>query len=98
MPNGKFILDELSFEQQITEMNERQLLEYVARQGYKSNILCQTMSSIIFGTDEDDGLVSRMTTTEKKQKDNRSLILVSLTLLGTIGGSLLALLINHVLG
>ena len=38
-PNGQFMLNEMDFEQQIRNMKDRELLEFVARQTYGVYIL-----------------------------------------------------------
>jgi hypothetical protein len=40
MQNGKKVLNELDFEKRIQEMEDRDLLEFVARQSYDANISC----------------------------------------------------------
>jgi len=39
MPNGRYILNDLEFEKEITNMTDRQLLEFTARQTYDVCIL-----------------------------------------------------------
>jgi len=39
MPNGRYFLNDLELEQQIKDMNDRQLLEFTARQTYDVCIL-----------------------------------------------------------
>ena len=39
MPNGHMMLDNMEFEQQIKHMEDRELLEFTARQAYNSCIL-----------------------------------------------------------
>ena len=38
MPNGRYVLNDLEFENQIRDMNDRQLLEFTARQSYEITI------------------------------------------------------------
>ena len=38
MPNGSYVTNELDFERRISQMPDRQLLEFVARQNYESSI------------------------------------------------------------
>jgi hypothetical protein len=42
MPNGRYFLNDLAFEQQIKDMSDRQLLEFTARQTYDVSILATT--------------------------------------------------------
>ena len=39
MPNGRYILNDLEFEQKIQQMNDRELLEFTARQTYGACLL-----------------------------------------------------------
>ena len=47
MPNGRFVTNELDFENRITNMADRQLLEFVARQNYETCIRCEKHNSRI---------------------------------------------------
>ncbi len=38
MPNGKYILNDLEFDKQIKEMDDRELMEFSARLGYSNAI------------------------------------------------------------
>ena len=40
MPNGKRILSELEFEQHISRLDDRGLIEFVARQQYQMSLVC----------------------------------------------------------
>jgi len=40
MPNGKELVNELEFEQHIKNLNDRELIEFVARQQYDTSKLC----------------------------------------------------------
>ena len=44
MNNGKKILNELEFEQHIAKLNNRGLIEFVARQQYDMSLLCPVHS------------------------------------------------------
>ena len=43
MPNGRYILNDLEFEQQMKEMSDRELLEFTARLGYTNCIRVQAL-------------------------------------------------------
>lgn len=43
MPNGRYILNDLEFDQKIHQMNDRELLEFTARQTY--SVCLQTMDN-----------------------------------------------------
>jgi len=47
MQNGKKILNELEFEQHISKLDDRGLIEFVARQQYDMSILCPIHSDKI---------------------------------------------------
>ena len=41
MPNGRYVTNELDFEQHISGMKDRDLLEFVARQNYETCLRCE---------------------------------------------------------
>ena len=41
-PNGRYILNDMEFEQNIRQMNDRQLLEFTARQTYGVCLLAES--------------------------------------------------------
>jgi ribosomal protein L6P/L9E len=41
MPNGNYVNNELEFEKQIASLQDRALLEFVARQNYETCIRCE---------------------------------------------------------
>ena len=43
MPNGKYILNDLEFENQIKGMGDRELMEYTARLSYSTTIRCSNL-------------------------------------------------------
>lgn len=45
MPNGKYILNDLEFDKQIKEMNDRELMEFSARLGYSNAIRITSMEA-----------------------------------------------------
>lgn len=45
MPNGKYILNDLEFDKQIKEMDDRELMEFSARLGYSNAIRISSIES-----------------------------------------------------
>ena len=45
MPNGKYVLQDMDFDEKIKEMNDRELLEFTARLGYSNTIRITTLEN-----------------------------------------------------
>ena len=99
--NGK-INDSAEFENEIKTMGDRQLAEWSARELYKMNTICTTVQQhnvLLHGDPEkegDLGLAGRIDRTERKQKDNRSLIVAMWAVLAGLVASVMTLFFRHV--
>jgi hypothetical protein len=58
MSNGNYVNQELEFEKQITEMGDRDLLEFVARQNYETCIRCEKHNSRIVALENQSRKIS----------------------------------------
>lgn len=61
MPNGNCVLNELDFERKIQTMPDRQLLEFVARQNYTTEIRCVNHAKRITSLESGNQRMSSLT-------------------------------------
>lgn len=90
------INNELEFEEYIRVMNDRDLLEFVARQGYTTADTCRKLCHDVYGNSE-EGLKSRVEKAESKAKDNRKLIGIMATINGTLAITIVTFLLTSVM-
>jgi hypothetical protein len=96
MANHTDLIYELEFEQQIQKMNDRELLEFLARKSYETSITCSAIRADVYGNGK-LGLVTRMDRTERKQKDNRRLIISTIAVNGVVLSTLLTLVLTRII-
>jgi hypothetical protein len=92
MGNGEFILNELDFEKQIEGMDSDSLLRFVARQSYQIKLLAEQHNKIL---NSEGGICDRMKDTERKQRDNRALIVALWVVVASVASALIYLFLNH---
>uniref|UniRef100_A0A6M3KUF5 Uncharacterized protein n=1 Tax=viral metagenome TaxID=1070528 RepID=A0A6M3KUF5_9ZZZZ len=61
MPNGNYVNQELEFEKRITGMDDRDLLEFVARQNYETCIRCEKNNVRIIALENENKKISGIT-------------------------------------
>ena len=58
MPNGKYVLNNLEFEKSISNLKDRELLEFVARQNYETCIRCEKHNTRIIALENQSKKIS----------------------------------------
>jgi len=58
MPNGRYVLNDLEFEKRISNMDDRDLLEFVARQSYETCIHVEKHSNRIMALENQSKKIS----------------------------------------
>jgi len=92
------LLDEMQFGKNLKGMSDREVIEFCTNEVYKVNSLLHKIENTVYGTNTVNGLKQHIDSAEKKQKDNRKLIIAMWSFNGLILMSLIGLFITRLGG